>query len=184
MRLNLATRTATLPPLFTENLTADFDPTYPPYYALGALTGLPGYGSLTLPVLLTVCAAGVGVYDLDGYYLGGAAYPRNVPNAPAGVGVVAYGAALGVASALPINLTYSALTAAGFDFDPVPNAESTGSAYVLPLGASLTVNAATPTAFTVTPAYGKPVTVTPRRLGSGTTPYVLRGADLLAALGA
>lgn len=111
---------------FTEGETG------PLTYALGVLTGFPGYPAL--PVYVSAGIAGLALTDFHGYYVAaiaplGASYPT---------GNRTYYAALGLLRALPTRLTVSALSAAGADFSltgisngPVPAGTPT-------LGASLT----------------------------------------------
>ena len=80
-------------------------------YALGVVTGLPGYGAV--PVVVSAGTDGVAVTGFDGYTLA-TYYPLPFITTP---GSKVYYAGLGLLRALPNALTFSALTALGFDFD-------------------------------------------------------------------
>ena len=107
-----------------EAFTVDFSVTYPLYYALGVLTGYPGYP--VLPVVVAASPEGLTVSTVDGYYVVGVV-PLTVSltlgvngygsgNRPAEPGAPNYYAALGLLRALPTRLTVSALEALGGDF--------------------------------------------------------------------
>lgn len=135
-------------PLNNYTLGADFYldatvgnlPGYVPRYAAATLTGVPGYGSLTLPVALVITTAGLGLYGLDGYIYGAVtALPALGTRVTEIEGNAAayYYAALGVVTALPGRLTYAALRAAlgGGIFEDLPAPTyANGSAYVVAPG--------------------------------------------------
>ena len=155
-----------LPALLTETFNTDYNPALPLVYALGLLTGLPYYPA-TVPVVITACEAGLAIWDINGYYVGGYAPTVAGSLTPNGVdpessddeaytlaATLTYGGAVTLLNALPTRLTYSALTAIGFDFNYGVTPDSRATPPVAVPGVTLGV---TPNgeSFTVTsPYYG------------------------------
>ena len=153
MRLNAAYAPAarTLGNAITEGFDVDYNPALPLVWALGVLTGLPYYPA-AIPVVLTACEAGIGIWDVNGYWVGGF-LPGSAnllpPNASdKRLAAVTYGGSVALLGALPTRLTYSALNAIGFDFDygvtpdspaPLPVAAYGLTLGVAPNGAAFTV---------------------------------------------
>jgi hypothetical protein len=128
----------------------------PPRYSLATLTGVPGYAGATLPVIVTVTTGGLAVYGFDGYLYGavtalGAVGPGTTYAEFEGNSVAFYYAALGVATALPSRLTFSALVSAlgGAILENLPG----GSALVVAPGVTVTPNGGTLTLGPVTASY-------------------------------
>ena len=136
--------------LLTEAFSVDSSLRYPVVYALGVLTGLPGYPAL--PVAVAACEAGLSLFTLTGYYVGGyVPLPASLVTAPNGValgwgdevpGHAVYYAALGVLRALPSRLTVSALTALGVDFSDAPTGPVPAPAFTADALGAVTVTPA------------------------------------------
>lgn len=139
-----------LAPLLSEAFSVDFSYAYPVIYALGVLTGLPGYPAL--PVAVAADLTGLSLFTLTGYYVGGYVPLRaSLLTAPNGValsggdaepGPAVYYAALGVLRALPGRLTVSALTALGVDFSDAPRGPVPAPAFTADTLGAVTVTPA------------------------------------------
>lgn len=203
-RFNPATGTL-FSALLTEALSVEFDYAYPLYYALGVLTGYPGYPAL--PVVVTACNAGLTLSTLTGYYVGGyvpltagltlnavaGSGPGPRPNAPADPGPENYYAALGLLRALPTRLTYAALAALGVDFSlsgivngPVPAGAALVGAGLTPFtktdwyglgGASAAPNGSAPLITDLPNATTYPATVIADAVGVSVLFYLTTDGD-------